>query len=216
MSTELTESTLPLDEARSLHERILKGYKHKGATDMAIRHLLYAYNRGNGWAAMGYKNLWTAFEGRLKHEYDIGASMMYKLIKQGVAEDQVGILPKAIGGESTGTRSRKHVQNLSGRALTQLAKLNDQPENQKKAFEKARLRAGNNPINETIVKAAIKPFVTTPEEKPARLHLSGDHKGKVIAWVFNAHEEAVKMKAPARAVEHLALALKLLQIWKEA
>ena len=215
---------MPLDEARGLHERILKGYKHKGATDTAIRHLIYAYDRGSGWAAMGYKNMWKAFEGRLKHEYDIGASMMYKLIKQATAEDQLGILPEAIGGDSTGTRSRKHVLNLSGRALSQLAKLNAQPEDQKKAFEKARLRAGINPINEKLVRDAVKPFLTPPNprdpkpksaKEPFQRITMAERSFKIVRDLKHVIDECQRLNAPKEAVTRLELALTDLEPWKD-
>ena len=220
---------MPLDRARTLHERIVNGFKGIRNADGKLRHLLYEYDRGQGWNTMGYKDLWTAFESRLKHEFGVSPSWMCRLIKQATAENQLGILPPGVTvSESTDRSVSKKVINLAmpGTALTQLAKLNDDPENQKKAFEKAKLRAGNNPINEKLVKDAVKPFLTPPNprdpkpkssaKEPFKRITMAERSFNIVRDLTHVIEECLSLRAPVPAIAKLKVALEELEPWKES
>ncbi len=217
-----------LEKARALHERIVNGFTGIRNADAKMRRFLYEFDREGYWNDMGYKNLWGAFEGPLKHAFGVTPSWMYRLIKRATAEDQVGILPPgATGGESTDRSVRKHVANLNlpGTALDQLAKLNNQPEDQKKAFEKAKLRAGNNPINEKLVKDAVKPFLAPKsrldpkpkggQREPFKRITMAERSFNIVRDLKHVIEECKGLKADPDAVSHLQIALDILGPWKE-
>ena len=208
---------MSVTDATALHERIINGFKGMRGADAKLRHLLYDFDKGQGWDAMGYGSLWDCFKNRLKHEFGVTPSWMCQLIGQATAEKQLEIAPK----EATKARLSKHVTNLalSGRALSQLAKLNAQPEDQKKAFEKARLRAGINPINEKLVKDAVKPFLKPKEESlsPGMADPITKYERifNVVRDIRSSIRECKKLDAPEDVVPNLSAALKLLEPWLE-
>ena len=98
---------------------------------------IYEYDRDQCWADLGCTSLWGSLNDSVRHQFGTDSRAVLKLRAMGRALAQ-GAPPSA-----------------SGRALTQFAKLNHDPEKQKEAFKSARATAGADRVSEAVASKAV-------------------------------------------------------------
>ena len=174
-------------EASVLRKRIFEGLKHKHSTDQLLRKLLHEFDTRRGWAVLGYHSLWKALEEGLEREFGISSGYVYKLIKQAEVERVLEI-----------------DQPISGKALSQFAKLDTDRPAQKRAYESARQRGGIAGVSEKLAKSAVKhAYGSVTESVPGTetVTLCFD---STIELLERAIQQVVKRGGPTRVTVILA------------
>jgi transposase len=191
---EVVQYCMEEQEAQQTRTRIFKGLKIRQQCDNTLRRLLHEFDKGRGWAALGYSSLWKSLEGGMETEFGITTSYIYKLIKQGEVERQLEI-----------------DEPISGKTLSQLAKVD---ESQRKAvYEKARRKSGIRGVTEKNAKAAIKEVMS---ESDLTSEASALQWSDVIEELQEILSRIVKQGGPQKATILLADTINTLKEYQRA
>ncbi len=188
-------------KAKILHGMIVNQAKELNREAESLRQMVDEYNYKLGWVAMGFDTLWDSFA-KIRHELGFSQPYLAELCRQGKAVRQGA------------------PEDVSGKALNQFAKLNDEPSVLRKAVEQARIESGGNPITEKLAKKVVSRYVSPVtekrEEKRRTVLLDAASAGRAVKKMEDgivALKSHVVMGLPDEAMELLKRGMNLLNFW---
>ncbi len=222
-------TTIPdmnLDEARETLERIEKGLFMERAMDSKIGLVILDFDERGGWCrfqnddgTQRYKNVFQCLRSELSSKLDVGARQVRRLVAAAVAERQ--LFGETLDSDAVLVEPTMKRPALPERTLRELARLNDWPDKQKKAWERVMEMADGNPIAKVarqVVDTFTGDYQRRRDEKKARNERTKDPDMKKITQLLLLQLDAdLKLcedkSAPEYVLKKMQAAVKALEEW---